>query len=63
LETFAALKASATLGTHATSQIVPNAKITTIALEANTRLGIVTNINLGPLTNNKVIQIILRPWI
>jgi hypothetical protein len=27
---------------------MPNAKITTITLEANTRSGVVININLGP---------------
>ncbi len=48
LEAFATVKASVTLGTHATSEIMPNAKITTITLEANTRSGVVININLGP---------------
>jgi hypothetical protein len=46
LEAFTTLKASATLGTHATLQIMPNAKVTTITLEINTRLGVVTNINI-----------------
>jgi len=40
LEAFTTLKASATL------QIMPNAKVTTITLEINTRLGVVTNINI-----------------
>jgi hypothetical protein len=42
------LGVNATLGTHATSQGVLDAKTTTIALEANTRLGVASNTDPRP---------------